>query len=152
MFTRDNLSSLENQQLRNSTKIQSCDKKSLEIPRTMFDKWIPKVATIKRAYHLCVHPQSVTHPWKMVVGRLRSYWGPVTFQGRAVKLPGNIHIHTFIEQKTGENPVNHGKNPFILSTSNLLEVCKWHGCSCLEVRKSSQGVWLLQQRTTSRTT
>ena len=28
---------------------------------------------------------------KWMVGRLLSYWGPVTFQGRTVKLPGSNH-------------------------------------------------------------
>ena len=42
-------------------------------------------------FEIWLHPWSLTaRPWKMVVGRLLSYWGPVTFQGRTVKLREGI--------------------------------------------------------------
>ena len=40
-----------------------------------------------------IHPRSLTvRPWKIVLGRLLSYWVSVTFQGRAVELrEGNFY-------------------------------------------------------------
>ena len=35
-------------------------------------------------------PEVSHSPWKMMVGRLLSYWVSVTFQGRAVKLQGGL--------------------------------------------------------------
>ena len=50
------------------------------------DLWV--IQSVKKKYQL--HPRSLTaHPWKqwwLFQDYILSYWGPVTFQGRTVKL------------------------------------------------------------------